>query len=49
MRNKPTLPPLESLFIKFGKFQAGASGRWPIAALTLMAVGIFLGRYLGMW
>jgi hypothetical protein len=43
--------PPDSLFIKFGEFQAGASGRWSIVALILLASGggAFAARYFGMW
>jgi hypothetical protein len=41
--------PIDSLFIKLGWLQIGASGRWALAALIVIGAGIFLGRYLKMW
>jgi hypothetical protein len=41
--------PRDALFIKFGRFQAGAFGRLAILALMGLAAGFMVGRAFGLW
>jgi hypothetical protein len=41
--------PRDALFIKFGRFQAGASGPIGILALIAVAMGFMAGRAWGLW
>jgi hypothetical protein len=41
--------PREALFIKWGRFQAGAFGRLAILALLGIVAALIAGRAFGLW
>jgi hypothetical protein len=41
--------PRDAIFIKWGKFQAGASGKWAITALIVAITFGLVGRALALW
>jgi hypothetical protein len=42
-------PPAHGIFIKWGRFQAGAFGRPAVLTVLVIAVAGFLGRLWGLW
>lgn len=41
--------PRDAIFVKFGRFQAGAFGRLAIVALLAVVGVLLIGRALGWW
>lgn len=41
--------PKDAIFIKWGRFQAGATGRLAVTALVLVIVAVLAGYAFGFW
>ena len=39
----------DGLFIRFGKFEAGAHGRLGVVVLAVGVVALLVGRMIGTW